>query len=399
MAHRRATQRARISRLIYASLLFCAPVAAERNFAGYLKSFAILQEAPNLPGSWDNTAESQSSLRLMWDSFHNNYALQVHYEVSPVVVSRRTSLDNRTFTGASNSWRVSDFKSDLDSGKRHDVFQNLDRLNLQVALPGADLTIGRQAITFGASRIISPTDIFLPFDVRTFNQEYRVGVDAVRFQRPLGQLGELDIGYIAGEGARSENSSAYVQTRVNAGGNDMFLVLAKLADQTLTGVGLQRALGELGFWAEGARVSGDQNYWRGTLGLDHAFSEKVFGQLEYHYNGAGASRPQDYAALFSTPAYQSGGLFLLGKSYLMPSLAITVSALSTVNVAGFINVSDGSAFLALTMQRSLSDNLYTDLGMYLFAGDGFDTAGVTPGAGSEYGASPALLFASLRYYF
>ena len=95
MAHRRATQRARISRLIYASLLFCAPVAAERNFAGYLKSFAILQEAPNLPGSWDNTAESQSSLRLMWDSFHNNVALQVHYEVSPVVVSRSTNLDNR----------------------------------------------------------------------------------------------------------------------------------------------------------------------------------------------------------------------------------------------------------------------------------------------------------------
>ena len=399
MANCLTAERFCVPLLVCAALLSCAPVSAELNFTGYLKSFAILQDTPDLPGSWEQAAESQNSVRLMWDAFHNNIALQLHYEVSPGLVSRRTGLDNGTFAGAGNSWRVSDLTPNLDAGKRHDVFQNLDRLNLQLALPGGDLTIGRQAITFGASRIISPTDIFLPFDVRIFNQEYRVGVDAVRFQRPLGELGELDVGYIAGDDAHSETSSAYVQARINAGGNDMFMILARFANQTLAGVGVQRALGELGFWAEAARVSGDQNYWRGSLGLDNAFGENVFGQVEYHYNGAGASSPRDYAALFRTPAYQSGGLFLLGEHYLMPSLAITASALTSVSLAGFINLSDGSAFLSVALQRSLSDNLYADLGMYLFEGDGFDHASPMPGPGSEYGASPALLYASLRYYF
>jgi len=375
-----------------------APAAAtETQLAGYVKSFAILQDKPDLPGSWHRTAQSQNSVRLMWDVFHKNAALQMHYELVPVVASRRTALDNRTLAGASNAWRFSDIAPRLSSGSRHDIFQNLDRFNLQLSMPEGDLTLGRQAITFGASRIISPTDIFLPFDVRTFNKEYRVGVDGLRFQRPIGSLGELDVGYIAGDQARSVNSSAYVQVRVNAGGNDMFGVYARFVDQTLVGAGVQRALGELGFWAEAAHVSGDQDYWRASLGVDHAFGENVFGQIEYHFNGAGTADPEDYAALFTTPAYRSGGIFLLGEHYLMPSLAVTLSALSALNVAAFINLSDHSAFASLSVQRSLSDNLYADLGIYLFTGDSFN--GPTASLGSEYGSNPSLLFASLRYYF
>ena len=395
--------RTHLARGLWATLLFAltgSPTAsAETRLSGYLKTFAIVQEAPDLPGDWHRTAQSQNGLRLMWDAFGDNVALQVHYELSPVFASRADVADNRTFTGAGNSWRIGDLGNNLDDGPRHDVFQNLDRLNLQFSLPGGDLTLGRQAITFGASRIISPTDIFLPFDVRTFNQEYRVGVDAIRYQRPLGSLGELDVGYIAGEDAASDNSAAYLQARANAGGNDMFFVFARFADQTLAGVGLQRALGDLGFWLEAARVTGDQDYLRASVGLDRAFGEHVFGQVEYHYNGAGASEPTDYAALFATPAYRTGGLFLLGEHYLMPSLSITASPLTAVSIAGFVNLSDRSAFLSLAAQRSLSDNLYADAGIYLFAGDDLETDGPAVTLRSEYGDSPALAYVSLRYYF
>ncbi len=384
---------------VLVALLPWTPASAETNFSAYLKSFAILQEAPDLPGDWHRTAQSQNSLRLMWDVFADSVALQFHYELSPVFASRTDVPSNGTFAGSGNSWRVGDLGSNLDNGERHDVFQNLDRLNLQVTLPAGDLTLGRQAITFGAARVISPTDIFLPFDVRTFNQEYRVGVDAIRYQQPLGSLGELDLGYIAGDDGAADNSAAYLQARANANGNDMFLVLARFADQNLAGVGLQRALGDLGFWLEAAHVAGDQDYWRASIGLDRAFGEYVFGQIEYHYNGAGSGEPADYASLFATPAYRTGGVFLLGEHYLMPSLSITASPLTAVSIAAFINLSDESAFLALAAQRSLSDNLYADAGLYLFGGSNFETGTGTIAFGSEYGGSPALVYASLRYYF
>ncbi|MBD3648463.1 MAG: hypothetical protein HUJ31_13650, partial [Pseudomonadales bacterium] len=184
--------------------------ASLADFSGYLKSFAIRQEA--IDTSLIETEplyQSQNSLRLMWQAFGDRSAWQVHYEISPVFNSRTLPFNNETFATSDNSYRLSDPDIQLnDDSDKHPVFHNLDRLNVQFNLEAGDLTIGRQAVTFGSARAINPVDVFLPFDVRTFNQEYRIGVDAIRFQYPFGQLGEVDVGVVLGDGARTENSAA-----------------------------------------------------------------------------------------------------------------------------------------------------------------------------------------------
>lgn len=259
--------------LPFVLLLVSGTATAEVNVSGYLKSYALAQQPVKVVGTGKKSYHSQNSLRLMIDGFGNNINWQVHYELSPVFNSAGQVLDNRTLGRAGGTWRLTDIEDDLnDPSDKNRMLQNLDRLNVQFTLPNADLTIGRQAIAFGAARAIKPADVFLPFDVRVFSREYRVGVDAIRYQRPFGSLGEIDAGVILGDDASGETSAAFVQVKANTRGNDLSFVAMRFGDLTLGGVGLRRAFGPLGFWFEAAQASGAQRYWRATTGVDVALT-------------------------------------------------------------------------------------------------------------------------------
>ncbi len=373
-----------------------APTAQGSEVSGHVKSFNIASEAD---AGLQTTYLSQNSLRVKWETLGNVAAWQFHYELSPTFASRASFAPDVSGSGGSH-YRLSDPPSRLGSDTtKHPVFGNLDRLNLQLRFDHGDVTIGRQAITLGSSRIINPTDVFVPFNVQTFNTEYRNGIDAVRYQRPLGMVGELDLGMVMGNDMNSETSALFLQVRINHGEKDLQFAAIQFANQTLTGFGVQSALGEFGFWLEAASVTGDQDYVRVSTGLDLALSELTIAQIEYHFNGAGTDEPLDYLINRSGRAYQSGGVFLLGKHYLMPSLSHQISPLLGISVLGIFNLTDGSTFLAMSGEFNAGRNVYLDLGLYQFTG-----SGPVPGAGgislgSEYGASPNVVYGALRYYF
>jgi hypothetical protein len=379
-----------------------APSLAEINASGYLKSFAVAQdELDNSVFQADRIYQSQNSARLMLDGFSESINWRFHYELNPVFVSNSLPVGIPTFNVVDGSYRFSDLQANLlDDENKHKIFQNLDRLNFQIQMDVGDLTIGRQAISFGSARIISPTDIFLPFDVRTLNTEYRTGVDAVRFQQPWGDFGEIDIGIVLGDDAKRENSAAFLQVRTNRKGIDYQFALAEFAEQHLTGVGLQTALWDFGFWLETAYVNGDKNYLRLSTGMDYSFSENTFAQIEYHYNGAGTKNHQDYLPNLGSVPYQRGGVFLLGKNYIMPGFTLQLSPIWFVAIQAIYNLDDNSSFVSLSGEYNLTDDVYMDFGYYHFSGDDFSlTETGSPDLQSEYGANPNTLFASIRYYF
>jgi hypothetical protein len=391
--------RAAIALLIVA---VSAPSQAEINISGYLKSFAVAQdELDNDVFQADRIYQSQNSARLMLDGFSGSITWQLHYELSPVFVSDSLPVGIPTFNVIDDNYRFSDLDTNLlDDDNKNQIFQNLDRLNFQVQMDAGDLTVGRQAISFGSARIINPTDIFLPFDVRTFNTEYRTGVDAVRFQRPWGELGEIDIGVVLGEDAKSDNSAAFLQVRTNRNGTDYQLALIEFADQQLTGLGLQTAIWDLGFWLEAAYVNGDENYLRLSTGVDYSFSKNTFAQVEYHYNGAGSDDHNDYLSNIGSTPYQYGGVFLLGENYIMPSFSLQLSPLWFLAAQAIVNLDDNSAFLSLSAEYNIAENFYMDFGYYHFSGDDFSlTEAGLPDFESEYGPNPDTLFVSIRYYF
>jgi len=68
-----------------------------------------------------------------------------------------------------------------------------DRLNIRISFPRADLTLGRQAVTFGKTYFWNPMDVFLPFRIWDIDRDYKKGVDAVRLDIPLGLFSGISL--------------------------------------------------------------------------------------------------------------------------------------------------------------------------------------------------------------
>ena len=387
--------------------------AADWHVSGYVKSYGVAQGEPDISGTGAGNLEanyqSQNALRLMiGGEFANEASVELHYELKPIFSSEAfgnslTGFDATTSSGRT-SYRAYDINNQTsnDDGTRT-LIQNLDRLNIRFETAIGDVTIGRQAISFGSARFVSPTDIFEPFLVSTLDTEYRTGVDAARFQGSFGDFSEFDFGVVVGEDAEVENSSLYGRFKTSLVGNDVETVVIVKDDMTLIGGGVERAIGNLGFWAEGAYtfVDGTQNYVRGSIGLDRAFGEDILGMIEYHHSQAGATDPANYLAELNSPAFQDGGVYLLGENYLIPALNWTATPLLGIAASAFVNLDDASTFLRLNGEYNPFDNLYTDVGLFVGVGKGTNVSLVpaTIDVGSEFGAFPATAYVSMRYYF
>lgn len=382
----------------YILLLACisAGANAESRVSGYLKNYSFVQDEIDFSGfSTELLYSSQFSGRAMLDVLdeqEGRYSFQLHYELGREFNSDDTG--SVSFSGR-NTYRLTDLEATPgDTDNKSLNRQNLDRFNVQISFDSGDLTLGRQPITFGAARIINPTDVFLPFDVQTLNTEYRVGIDAMRFQRPIGQLSELDFGVVLGDDG-TDNSAAFGRLKSNFSGSDFEFTFIRFNEQQLIGFGIETTLGQFGGWLEAASVSGDADYSRMSLGLDYGFNGHWFGMLEYHYNGAGADDPADYLNLLTSTPYQAGGVFLLGKHYLSPSLSWQVSPLTTIALQIIANLEDKSMFANLSADYSLNDNLYLGLSYFSFSGEKPNLTNLR----SEYGSNPDRLIVSLRFYF
>jgi len=373
------------------------------NFQGYLKSYLISQEAQS--GSFYNLpsqVSSQNNLRLMLDVFSPQAVWQIHYEISPQLSSRTSNPFAMTSGPGMPGYRWTDLDPLLaTSGDKKSVLQNLDRFNVQFQFADGDLTIGRQAITFGSARMINPTDVFLPFSLGTLNTEYRIGVDAVRYQKAWGELGELDIGFVSGDGAQGENSAAFLQAKQNLGGKDFKFSLIRFAEQNLVGGGLETAIGNFGFWLEIASVSGLSDYQRGSVGFDYAFTANTFAMIEYHISSAGTTDTDQYLNHFESLSFTTGGVFLLGEHYIIASLSQTLSPLWQASAQTIINLDDDSSFTMLSTNFNLAEDFYLDFGVYLISDKGLKISDNQNQIllGSEYGANPNTAFVSIRFYF
>ena len=453
------------------------------SFSGYVKSYALAQESVSIQSesidksliesittekitiennSVQNTAQSiagnfqsQNALRLMTSYLSSSKGnIEIDYEIQPLYFSNSTMAEyytkenlgviGGTVSSASNQYRFKDLDAVLsDVGNLGVVLQNLDRFNYQYSNQYGDLTIGRQVLSFGSARFTNPTDIFIPFAIQTLNQEYRVGIDAIRYKADVGDFAVIDMGLVIGEDGKKQNSAAFLRGKNSIQGNDIEAIAIILDDAWLLGGGIERSIGDFGFWFEAAYMDWQQshnrnvidtvndtighhplesvavdnfatntlplagaytdNYWRSSIGSDYALNEDVIIMIEYHYNGAGSNNVEDYTKLATQAPYQKAGVYLYGEHYLIPALTWLASPLVSVSASAFYNISDSSVFLTLSSETSWSDNLYSDFGLYISHGDTLQynasNADIGYTLGSEFGAYPLSIYASLRYYF
>lgn len=393
--------------------LLVVPIHSEApEWTGYFKNFNAAYRTPDQPDGTPGRSVGSASGRLRsvlgwkatsWLTASAAYDLSPRFESGTATLGFLPSLE-----ASRRSYRLVDFRNRIDSpeaGDRFGLFHNLDRANLQFRLPGADLTVGRQAVAWGSGRFVNPTDLLAPFAYGELDVEDRVGVDAVRLRIPLGGLGELDSGYVFGRDARWDSSAAFIRSRFNWRRTDLTGLALVFQENLLLGVDIARPLGGAGWWLEAGQVMAGavrgnrdtgQDYLRLTTGLDYTLRNGTYLFAEYHFSGAGTGDSSGYLSRFSRLSLREGAVYFLARHYVGTGISRQLTPLLTVGGQVLGNLDDGSLLLAPNLDYNLAENLYVGAGGYLGVGQ-------TPGPGvpfrSEFGTYPDFLFVSVRLYY
>jgi hypothetical protein len=401
------------------------PASDKISLTGYYKNFSVVLDQPEIKNQKEKDKSIMGSVnnRLRLNIFHrasDRVSLNLAYDISPLVQDRSLSGDQILGLGLkAQTYRAVDFDSRIypdeeEQIKSFGLFHNLDRILVTINSRLADIYLGRQAIAWGAARVINPTDVIAPYAFNELDVEDRRGVDAVRVRVPISLLEEIDVGYVFGEDFKFENSAMFLRGKFYHYRTDFSLLLTGFHENFMMGFDLARSLGGAGFWIEGGYVfasalSSDQSksepdYFRSSVGLDYSLRDGTYLFFEYHFNQAGACKSEDYLNKLKTAPYTEGPVYLMGQHYFAPGISYQTTLLIALTGEVLINLTDPSLFLVPQLEYNIAENIYLSAGAYLGLGNSPEMIKQQEGEfklqlGSEFGSYPNLYFTSFRIYF
>ncbi|MFH1379517.1 MAG: hypothetical protein ABII23_04490 [bacterium] len=374
---------------------------------GYNKIFYIVQKSPdtNQLSSISNRLRLHARCQLSSAlSMHGSYDLIFKHQDNELYL-QSSSLKASSFSEyrvSSIDYRLYPVKDNIID--RFGIFQNIDRLFMQYKAVYGDIFVGRQAVAWGSSKIINPTDVLLPYTFNELDTEERIGVDAVRLRLPAGDLSELDIGSVFGSNADSDENAYYVRSKFFICGTDIAFIAMDFRDHLLTGIDITGSIKEAGFWCENAYVFSDMfdnadrckrnDYYRVSAGCDYNVNDKTFGFIELHYNEAGEYTEEKYILNYSKPAYIDGSVYLLSTYYIAPGITYKITPLIIISGYSLWNLLDDSVYITSSVEYNISEDMYISAGVY--AGIGRSSSHQFA---SEFGMYPDMYFTSLKLYF
>ncbi len=301
----------------------------------------------------------------------------------------------------------------------------LDRCNVKIVLPWADLTLGRQALSFGKAYFWNPLDVFGAFDPRQFDRDYKPGVDAARLDVPLGDFSGLTLVAAAGRrldmatGGWPADEDGTVDASLYGSGLlaraftnhwewDWALQGGKVYGGWQVGGAASGEVGTMSVRLEGAYLwatdpepaplfAGEDevpSHATAVLGLGHRFDNELMIEGEYLYNGAGdPDQP-----LLSLMRQATGGTYhvshhLAGLSASYPLLPILNVSLAAMGAFG----DSPSALLQPGLQLSVSDEADFLAGAMLPIGE--RPASDSLELPSEFGTYPYVGYMEFKFYF
>lgn len=275
---------------------------------------------------------------------------------------------------------------------------DVDRLVIRIFAGPVDLSVGRQAVTWGRSMMFKPTDIFTSLSALDLDQTQKRGVDAVRASTSVGGVeldavvvhrGELD--QLSG-GARA---TFYLDVM------DVWTGFARNWDQVMFLGGISGELGSFKLRGEGSVPWDEETEGvelpRVTLGVDY-FHPRWIVAMELHHNGSGADKPSQYLAHALTSRHLARGEVLNTGRWYGGGL-VSFSPIDTVHfsVTTMANLQEPSAVFAVSAQLDLPHSTQLGLGTFTSVGARPSFSPVMD-LGSEFGAYGHLVFLQLSTF-
>lgn len=376
-----------------------------RSFSGYqLLDMSGLSGLPAAARPSERVALQADVLRLESNlTFGDVASLEVHDRLFWVLSSEPLQASGAALgvgaTPAPRRWI--DLSSRLVDDARSRLDNDLDRLVLRLYLGPVDMTLGRQAITWGTSNLFTVADVwaaFSPFDLDTSQKR---GVDAVRAVMSVGQQTELDL--VVADRGTLDDLSAGLRATFYLDFGDVYAAVGKFWEQLTLMAGVSASVGAFKLRAEGSLPydldASKVLLPRITLGADWLHGEDLMVSLEAHFNGLGSQDASGYAAQLAAPVTARGQTFLLGRWYLGLAASYKPHELVTLALTPMVNLGDPSALIAWSARYDLSANVDLSVGGFHGLGDGvgLGAGGVT--LGSELGSYGQLVYVQLAAFF
>ena len=375
------------------------------DLGGYVRSLTQLYDPGyDIPTVLDRKSGIHAEVvRLKWNlRFGESVLLEVHNRLQAQLSSSEAGMGESAvgFGVSVIPGRRWDLSSMFVDQERLKIWHDIDRLSLTWYTDFADITAGRQAITWGISNVYPVADLWAQFSPFELDTEEKPGIDAVRLLNyPAGGL-ELDA--VLADRGSSGNFSAGIRASLSLPWADLYAGGGKFWREVMGLAGISAPIGSYKLRAEGALPYDldvdDFRLPRVTLGVDWLGGEKMLS-AEYNFNGIGATDAENYIGVLEDPRYAQGETYFLGRHNLgglaswtpgNDRLSLTLSALW--------NLQDPSAAFVPNLTYDFGQNTRLSAGALLSFGDTplFEPE---PHLRSEFGAYGDFVFTMLSVYF
>ncbi len=371
---------------------------------GYVRTLSgIYRLGYDLPGRDRTSGFNAEVVRLKWTlRFGPSAILEVHDRIQAQVSSSASGF-GESLAGLGVSvvpGRSLDLATTLVKEDRLRVWHDVDRLSLTVYTGAGDVTVGRQAITWGISNLFPVADLWAQFSPFELDTEEKPGIDAVRVLSYPAQGWEVDA-VVADRGSSRELSAGIRATRTLAWA-DLYGAAGKFWNEAMVMGGVSAPLGSWKLRGEGVLpydLDGeDIKLPRVTLGVDRLGGETMLSG-EYHFNGIGAGEAARYGEVLQDPRFARGESYYLGRHYLGGLAAWTPgNDRLSLSVTALANLGDPSAALTPLLTYDLGQETRVSAGAMVTFGTS-PIPGPVPAFRSEYGTYGKLFFTRISVYF
>ncbi len=371
-------------------LIHCGTISASFEFGGYIYNFPSVQIINNETGLYTNDYNSilidLTRLRLKPSFyFSEDTRIEMNYEINAIISKSHLPLISNiqvTNRQALNlNWQ-------LLNSEYVKINHFIDLLYFKHLFEFGEFTIGRQFIAWGVGRIWQPTDLFNPLNPANFSKIEKDGIDAINAKIYLGSFSDIDI--ISNFSNNFKKVHFGTRFRTNFLENDLSLVAGMFDENYILGGSIAGNLFNAGIRTEVIYSINEQSnskYFRGIVGVDYQFSDKLYSALEYQFNEAGASDKMDYLKLFDK--LFKGEIQNISRNYVGAVVNYLFSPIISANIISIANLNDMSAMFLISTKYELFQSFYLSAGVLYTLGDKF----------TEYWYYNDALFLTIEYYF
>jgi hypothetical protein len=392
-------------------LLVTAPGAAQiaqgegwsLTLGGYARALGGANDLGYDPGTSERrSAFSGGVARLKWlFEVDRHVRVSVHNRLQAVVSSAAGRQNVLGFGVSAVPKRTVDMVTTIAEGDHGRVWHDIDRLSVSVYLDVADVTLGRQAITWGVSNLFPVADLWAQFSPFELDTEEKPGADAIRILTYPATGVELDI--VAADRGTLRDLSAGARATVELPVGDVWFGAGKFWRELMPMGGVSFVVGTWKLRAEAVFPwEMDAEEWltpRFTAGADWITTD-VIVSVEYHLNGLGSTESADYLSLLTQPQFQRGETYYLGRHYVGGSVSYLPTDRLTLALAALGNLNDPSTALLPAVNYDMGQAIRINFGgLVSFGAKPTSLSGAIPRLESEYGTYGHFGYAQLSVYF